>query len=300
MRFISKIIGFVPYGTDDTLILVAFPIVIASVVVAFVLTSKGLGLDIWHVRDENITAHYQLIIVFAFCYAMPLALTKLSILAFFLRVFPDPKFRRAVHITMGLIVVMTIGYGIVFVLQRKPLQMFWEGWKEKDPPGMMLDTNASAISHGSINVALDVWMMILPMTQLWKIGIKQKKKFGIIAMFSVGVFLTVVCAVRIPYVTNFETSKNSTADSVETIVLSVIESCVGVMVACMPGARQCVRDIIARVRRRRAEDGENRTGVFVDRSLATIVMTRQQTTYGTGSSDSGSMAKPYAVAETKQ
>jgi len=50
-----------------------------------------------------------------------------------------------------------------------------------------LDTNASAISHGSINVALDVWMMILPMTQLWKIGIKQKKKFGIIAMFGVGV-----------------------------------------------------------------------------------------------------------------
>lgn len=125
--------------------------------------------------------------VFGFCYAMPLALIKLSILAFFLRVFPDPKFRRVVHATMAFIMIMTIGYGIVFALQRKPLRVFWEGWKEKDPPGMMLDTNASAISHGSINVALDVWMMILPMTQLWKIGIKQKKKFGIIAMFGVGV-----------------------------------------------------------------------------------------------------------------
>ena len=74
---------------------------------------------------------------------------------------------------------------------------------------------------------------------------------------------------------------------------SVIESCVGVMVACMPGARQCVRDITARVRLKRVEEGENRTSIFVDRSLATIVMTKQQTTYGTGSSHSGA----YAAAE---
>ena len=125
--------------------------------------------------------------VFAICYIMALTLIKLSILAFFLRVFPDPKFRRVVHLTMAFIVVITITYGVVFALQRKPLWMFWEGWKDKNARGMMLDTNASAISHGSINVALDVWMMILPMTQLWKIGIKQKKKFGIIAMFSVGI-----------------------------------------------------------------------------------------------------------------
>jgi len=92
----------------------------------------------------------------------------------------------------------------------------------------------------------------------------------------------------------------ATADAVETIVWSLIESCVGVMVACMPGARQCVRDVTARVRRRRSEDGESRTSIFVDRSLATIVMTRQQTTYGTGSSDSRSVAKPYAAAEINQ
>ncbi|CAG7557437.1 unnamed protein product, partial [Fusarium equiseti] len=214
MRVVSKTIGFVPYGTDDSLILAAFPLVIVLIAATFVLTSKGLGLDIWHVRDKSITAHYQVykqfIMVFGTSYALSLALIKLSILAFFLRVFPDIKFRRAVHLTMAFIVVVTVTYGVLFALQRKPLWMFWEGWKDKDPRGMMLNTNATAISHGSINVALDVWMMILPMTQLWKIGIKQKKKFGIIAMFSVGIFLTVVSAVRIPYVTKFETSKNST------------------------------------------------------------------------------------------
>jgi hypothetical protein len=91
MRFISKIIGFVPYGTDDTLILVAFVrhfyhrsrlelmsnsqlssrqlwslLFVRALIIRrhhhadeCAVTSKGLGLDTWHVRDENITAHYQ-------------------------------------------------------------------------------------------------------------------------------------------------------------------------------------------------------------------------------------------------
>lgn len=125
--------------------------------------------------------------MFGTCYALSLALIKLSILAFFLRIFPDIKFRRVVQLTMAFIVLMTVVYGVLFALQRKPLWMFWEGWKNKSPRGMMLDTNATAMSHALINVALDVWMMILPITQLWKIGIKRKKKFGIIAMFSVGI-----------------------------------------------------------------------------------------------------------------
>lgn len=43
------------------------------------------------------------------------------------------------------------------------------------------------ISHGALNVALDIWMLILPLSQLLKLGVKFKKKVGVIAMFSVGI-----------------------------------------------------------------------------------------------------------------
>jgi hypothetical protein len=66
------------------------------------------------------------------------------------------------------------------------MAVFWDGWKEKHPKGILLNSNAIGISHGGLNVALDVWMIILPMTQLWKIGIKPKKKLGIMSMFGVG------------------------------------------------------------------------------------------------------------------
>lgn len=38
-----------------------------------------------------------------------------------------------------------------------------------------------------MNIALDVWMVILPFTQLYHLGLKLRKKVGVIAMFSVGI-----------------------------------------------------------------------------------------------------------------
>ncbi|KAM6517657.1 hypothetical protein FSOLCH5_008624 [Fusarium solani] len=66
------------------------------------------------------------------------------------------------------------------------------------------------ISHGALNVALDIWMLILPLSQLVKLGVKFKKKVGVIAMFSVGIFLTTVSTIRIPSLIVFSTSWNVT------------------------------------------------------------------------------------------
>lgn len=77
---------------------------------------------------------------------------------------------------------------IIFVaLQRQPLWLLWERWKDKEPRGKVFDLNALALSHAGTNLALDIWMLILPLMQLYKLGLKLKKKMEVIAMFSVGV-----------------------------------------------------------------------------------------------------------------
>jgi hypothetical protein len=122
--------------------------------------------------------------------------------------------------------------------------------------------------------------------------------------------LTIISTVRIPYVSKFAKSMNSTgmshfeyslletiilrydtADTVETVVWSSIEVSVGMMVACMPGARQFVRDIISRGRRDRSSELQSKTSIFIDRSLATIIMTRQQPTIESDDSFSSSIVK---------
>ncbi|CVK85960.1 related to integral membrane protein [Fusarium mangiferae] len=270
MRAISKIIGFVPYGHDDSLILAALPFIIAFNIFCQVLTSNGLGLDIWFVEEDNIRIFLILIFASELSYATSLALVKLSILAFFLRIFPDQRFRIIVRWTTIFILVMCPLYLALILAQRRPLDLFWNGWRDKNPRGVMLSGNLIGITHGAWNVALDIWMMILPMTQLLKIGIKLKKKIGVIAMFGVGLFLTIVSSVRIPSLIVFSTSRNITADSVGIIIWSNIEICVGMMVACMPGARQFVRDIVLRLKRRHQSDGSSTEDIFIERTIETI------------------------------
>ncbi|KAH7229998.1 hypothetical protein B0J15DRAFT_518306 [Fusarium solani] len=123
-------------------------------------------------------------VVVAFNVFCQIRLIKLSILFFFLRIFPSHKFQTVVRWTTGLTVLICLIYLILFLIQRMPLWLFWEGWKDKTPRGVIVDGNAMGISHGALNVALDIWMLILPLSQLVKLGVKFKKKVGVIAMFS--------------------------------------------------------------------------------------------------------------------
>ncbi|KAJ0320865.1 hypothetical protein COL5a_009467 [Colletotrichum fioriniae] len=121
-------------------------------------------------------------------YIFVLSIVKASILLFFLRIFPDKKFRIAVWWTLAYDLFVGFIFIVFSFVQRQPTWLIWEGWRDKEPRGVILDLNKMGLSHGGMNIALDVWMLILPLTQLYKLNLKTKKKLGIIAMFSVGIF----------------------------------------------------------------------------------------------------------------
>ncbi|KAK7448629.1 integral membrane protein [Colletotrichum acutatum] len=119
----------------------------------------------------------------------------------------------------------------------KPFQHYWNGW-DGEQDGHCADLNTIGLTHVAFNIALDVWMLILPATQLYKLNMELKKKIGVMAMFSVGIFLTSVSIVRIKSLLVFATSFNITAECLWGIIWSYVELCVGIFVACMPAARQ--------------------------------------------------------------
>lgn len=196
---------------------------------------------------------------------------KASILAFFLRIFPDEKFRKVVWATLFLNLTVGVLCFTLGLVQRQPTWLEWEGWKDKEQRGLVLDLNNLGLGHGGTNVVLDVWMLFLPFTQLYKLNHPLHKKIGIFAMFSVGIFLTVVGAIRVHNLSTFATSENitstsslstpifhgqevlkgpiSTDDVLETVIWSCIEVSVGVSVACMPHARQLFRETSRKLKR---------------------------------------------------
>ncbi|SPJ89730.1 related to integral membrane protein [Fusarium torulosum] len=130
------------------------------------------------------------------------------------------------------------------------------------------------LPHAGLSLLLDIWMLVLPLTQLWGLGLKIRKKLGVIAMFSVGIFLTIVAAIRVHELAVFARSADLTVTNAQkAIIWSSVEISVGIMVACMPHVRHLVRHVASRIRGEKGGEMEhNNQQVFVDRSLATITV----------------------------
>ncbi|TDZ27012.1 hypothetical protein Cob_v000173 [Colletotrichum orbiculare MAFF 240422] len=271
-RVAVKVLRFSQWGLDDVLMMVAYVFLVSFVVLVQYMIPQGLGLDIWVLNENQITAFLRLLLTVQTHYIFVLAIIKASILCFFLRIFPDHKFRVVVWFTLAYDLLVGFIFIVCSFVQRQPTWLIWEGWRDKEPRGVVLDLNEMGLVHGGMNIALDVWMLVLPLTQLYKLNLKLKKKLGIMAMFGVGIFLTIVSIVRVRSLIYFATSSNATADARGTIIWSCIELCTGVIVSCMPNARQ-----IAREGKRQFKDAtSNTTGgssssssqrAFQDRSL---------------------------------
>ncbi|KAH8788313.1 hypothetical protein F5883DRAFT_707300 [Diaporthe sp. PMI_573] len=250
IRMVVKYMKFTKWGPDDTWLAIAFILMIPFIVLIQLMIPQGLGSEIWVLHDYQITEFCKLLLAVQEHYILIISIVKASILAFFLRIFPDEKFRKVVWCTLALDLLVAVVAFIISLVQRQPTWLIWEGWKDKKPRGVVVDLNNLGLGHGGLHIVLDVWMIILPFTQLYKLNHPLHKKLGIFAMFSVGIFLTIVGAIRVHNMSTFATSENITNDVLETVIWSCIEVCVGVSVACMPHARQLFREVMRRLKRR--------------------------------------------------
>ncbi|KAK7714153.1 hypothetical protein SLS64_004251 [Diaporthe eres] len=222
IRMVVKYLRFTAWGADDTWLAIGFTLMIPLICLIQFMIPQGLGLEIWVLHDYQITTFLKLLLAVQEHYILIIAIIKASILAFFLRIFPDERFKRVIWCT--LVVDLLVGFlcFLLGIVQRVPTWLIWEGWKSKEPLGVVLDLNNLGLAHGGMNVVLDAWMLVLPFTQLYKLNHPLRKKLGIFAMFN---------------------------DVLEGVIWSCIEVCVGVVVACMPHTRQLFREATRKLRR---------------------------------------------------
>ncbi|KAK1462889.1 integral membrane protein [Colletotrichum cuscutae] len=209
--------------------LITFPPII------FTMMRYGLGRDIWTLQPYEITMFLKLLFVLQLFYISGLAVIKASVIYLYIRVFNIQGFRTLLWCTQIFNFLLGGGYILLSLVQCQPFQHYWNGW-DGEQDGHCADLNTIGLTHVAFNIALDVWMLILPATQLYKLNMELKKKIGVMAMFSKS--LTSVSIVRIKSLLVFATSFNITAECLWGIIWSYVELCVGIFVACMLAARQ--------------------------------------------------------------
>ncbi|POS77342.1 CFEM domain-containing protein [Diaporthe helianthi] len=210
--------------TDDWAILVALCLgVPGTIVLCERSVPNGSGKDLW-------------------TYFLDLAALKLSLLLFYLRMFTSTTMNRLLWATVVFDVIYGIVFALVALLQCRPISYFWLNW-DREHQGTCINTNAVGWANAGISIAMDFWMLALPLSQLKGLRLHWRKKIGVALMFFVGTFVTIVSILRLHALVDFANSDNPTFDNFDVMLWSTTEINVGLICACMPALRQ----ILARI-----------------------------------------------------
>jgi hypothetical protein len=148
-------------------------------------------------------------------YITSLSLTKISILFFYLKVFPGKGFRYCVYV----FIAANIIYGVVFVFmlifQCNPIPGAWLAW-DGEYPSKCISINLLGWTAAAINIVLDLAVIILPLPELFRLSMSLRKKVQIIMMFAVGFFVTFVSIIRLRSLVEFGNTQNVTRKSIST------------------------------------------------------------------------------------
>ncbi|CCF43070.1 CFEM domain-containing protein [Colletotrichum higginsianum] len=130
----------------------------------------------------------QFFYAFEILYNLSIATLKASILFFYLRVFNlvSPTFTRVLWCTQVSNLVNCVVFTTVKLNQCKPFSYSWEGWDGRHM-GRCVNLNAILISHAAINVAMNVWLLVLPVTQTLWLNWRTRQKMEVMFMFGLGV-----------------------------------------------------------------------------------------------------------------
>ncbi|KAK3325377.1 hypothetical protein B0H66DRAFT_121536 [Apodospora peruviana] len=212
-------------GVDDWIIVICSA---GFAIVSIIQTKWGLGLENINDLPQGNQYNFGLLqYIGAPFYITSILGFKLALLFSYLRFIPKGNYRKA---TVAVIVVCTlfhISFLFVQLLLCQPVAKQWDG---SITEGSCLDGVPFYTSMASITIVFDVTVMLLPFPLLLKSQIQNRKKFVLLGLFGLGIFITVIQIIRIQTVKQLVNA----FDSSDLILWSTVENNLGIIVASIP------------------------------------------------------------------
>ncbi|KAM5359299.1 hypothetical protein ACJA88_015169 [Fusarium oxysporum] len=117
-------------------------------------------------------------------YGMSIMLTKLSILAFYLRfVIASAKLRGVIYVTIVLTILYSLIASFVWVYACQPLEKYWD---LTITDGSCINFLKVTIFSGVMNTATDAIILLLPIAILRGLRLQKRQKLGVMVIMMTG------------------------------------------------------------------------------------------------------------------
>ncbi|KAL2047481.1 hypothetical protein ABVK25_011465 [Lepraria finkii] len=180
-----------PLKADDWTILIALAFCIGSGILGLIGSVDGdlgvsqpLGPNGFALPSPKLLVFKKVIYSSTIILVSSLTFTKLSILLFYLRIFPQRSFHILVWILFGINAFWGFAYALVYIFQCIPVEQVWTTLVGE--PGRRCWGPAANQTFAISSIILDVMILITPIPSIWKLQMPIRQKFIVTGIFLLG------------------------------------------------------------------------------------------------------------------
>ncbi|KAH6662056.1 hypothetical protein B0J14DRAFT_611323 [Halenospora varia] len=238
LRFLSRWKKRAYIGIDDYFILLAYAVLLALLSAGLLMIHYGLGVHAATLDFDQLITVGKGLLAFECIYVTTVALTKVSLLLMYCRIFPIDSMRIGCWILGTLSVCWCISIIMVSIFQCRPIAKAWN----PTIPGHCINLKGSFIGNAVPNILTDVAILALPMPHVWGLQTTLIQKCQLSAVFLLGSF--VVCTSIYRFTTLFEfVPSDLTWSLAKACTWVIVESSAGIISACLPTLAPLLRSI---------------------------------------------------------
>jgi hypothetical protein len=176
LRFWARRIRKVPLFIDDYLIIAGLLTALGINALLYQALHVGLGRHEFELSKATVQAYALNLYMLELCWNTAMPLIKLSILLFLKRLFPVGFVGPVCNGLMVFVMLWFLAFQIVSIFQCIPID---QAWLHEPGKGHCISFVLYGTAAAATNLATDVCLLALPMTQIWKLQMRTGKKIGV-------------------------------------------------------------------------------------------------------------------------
>ncbi|PVH68152.1 hypothetical protein DL98DRAFT_662305 [Cadophora sp. DSE1049] len=229
LRFLSRWKKHAYIGIDDYFILLAYAALLSLLSAGLLMIHYGLGVHAAALDFDQLVAVGKGLLAFECIYVTTVALTKVSLLLMYYRIFPIDSMRISCWILGTLSVCWCISIIMVSIFQCTPIAKAWN----PTIPGHCINLKGSFIGNAVPNILTDVAILGLPMSHVWRLRTTLIQRCQLSAVFLLGSFVVFTSIYRFTTLFEFVPS-DFTGTLAKACTWVIVESSAGIISACLP------------------------------------------------------------------
>ncbi|KAI6350726.1 hypothetical protein MCOR25_010441 [Pyricularia grisea] len=215
------------------------------------MVPHGTGKHVWAGPADAAMVWAIGLFISEMVYTLTLCFVKYSTLCLYWRVFATSNRNR---IPIWILVGLVTGWGIAILLssifQCVPSQSWWQRFDPVNPMppseyNCGVDSRNFFIGNSIPTIITDVMIIALPIPYVWSLQMRVAHKIGVLGIFLLGAFVTIISMVRLSYLLQLDLeSPDITWNFTNAVIWTNLEGNIAIVCCCLPTLKPILNMIV--------------------------------------------------------